>query len=129
MDQTSAPQESLSRGSRKLALGAKGEELAVEFLRVQGMDIIERNFRCARGEIDIIARDHSSVVFVEVKTRRNHDLGSPLEAITRTKLLKIREVARIWLAAQPTFFAETRIDAVGIVMTDPPEYVHVKDAR
>ena len=59
-----------AKGLRKQALGSRGEDLAAEFLESAGLVVLERNFRCARGELDIIARDGDTAVFVEVKTRR-----------------------------------------------------------
>src|SRR5690625_3166338 len=79
-----------TQGLRRQALGGRGEDLAAAFLEDAGLVIIERNFRCPRGELDIIARDGETAVFVEVKTRRTAALGSPLEAVTRTKLARIR---------------------------------------
>ena len=93
------------------------------------MVIIERNFRCPRGEIDIIAKDGDAVVFVEVKTRRTPALGSPLEAVTGSKLRRIRMLSGIWLRAQTQFFATTRIDALGIVMEPEPDYSHRRNVQ
>ena len=114
---------------RQRALGQTGEDLAAEFLQQQGMVIIERNFRCPRGEIDIIARDGETIVFVEVKTRRTLALGSPLEAVTRAKLKRIRMLSAIWLRGQRAFFAAIRIDALGIVMEPEPDYSHRRDLQ
>src|SRR5699024_773022 len=101
-----------TQGLRRQALGGRGEDLAAAFLEDAGLVIIERNFRCPRGELDIIARDGETAVFVEGKTRRTAALGSPLEAVTRTKLARIRMLAGIWLSGQPEFYPATRIDAV-----------------
>src|SRR5699024_8467545 len=82
-----------TQGLRRQRLGGRGEDLAAAFLEDAGLVIIERNFRCPRGELDIIARDGETAVFVEGKTRRTAALGSPLEAVTRTKLARIRMLA------------------------------------
>ena len=111
-------------GLRRQALGGRGEDLAAAFLEDIGLVIIERNFRCPRGELDIIARDGETAVFVEVKTRRTAALGSPLEAVTRTKLARIRMLAGIWLSGQPEFYPATRIDAVGIITEPRLQYFH-----
>jgi putative endonuclease len=66
----------------KDALGKRGEDLAADYLRGAGLSIVERNWRCALGEIDVIARDGGETVFVEVKTRAGVGYGHPLEAIT-----------------------------------------------
>lgn len=93
------------------------------------MVIVERNFRCQQGEIDIIARDGDALVFVEVKTRRNLALGSPLEAVTGAKLKRIRMLSGIWLRQQTEFFATIRIDALGIVMEPEPDYSHRRNVQ
>jgi putative endonuclease len=109
---------------RKQALGERGEELAAAFLENAGLVILERNFRCPRGELDIIARDGDTAVFVEVKTRRTAALGSPLEAVTRAKLARIRMLAGIWLSGQDDYFPTTRIDALGIITEPRLQYFH-----
>lgn len=114
---------------RQRALGQIGEDLAADFLQQQGMVIIERNFRCPQGELDIIARDGETIVFVEVKTRRTLALGSPLEAVTKAKLKRIRMLSGIWLRGQNDFFASTRIDALGIVMEPAPDYSHRRNLQ
>ncbi len=98
-------------------------------LEAEGMVILARNVRCARGEIDIIARDGAAVVFVEVKTRRTMRQGSPLEAITPVKLRKIRMLSGLWLRAQAEFFPATRIDAIGIVMEPRVVLAHLKNVQ
>lgn len=112
------------RGMRKQAVGRIGEDLAADFLERAGMVVLTRNFRCPQGEIDIIARDGDTIVFVEVKTRRTAALGSPLEAVTRDKLARLRRLSGIWLSRQPTYHRCTRIDALGIVMQPAPAYDH-----
>ena len=74
-------------------IGTKEEALAAAFLEKQGYQILERNFRCRLGEIDLIARDGSTLVFVEVKYRKNADFGTPAEAVNRKKQLTICETA------------------------------------
>ncbi|MDN5807516.1 MAG: YraN family protein [Brevibacterium sp.] len=129
MGPTSDKRSTTTSGMRQRALGQTGEDLAAHFLQRQGMVIIERNFRCARGEIDIIARDGEAIVFVEVKTRRTLALGSPLEAVTEAKLRRIRMLSGIWLRGQSEFFATIRIDALGIVMEPAPDYSHRRNAQ
>ncbi|RBP67915.1 putative endonuclease [Brevibacterium sanguinis] len=113
-----------SRGDRQLALGRLGEDLAVAYLEDRGMTIVERNFRCPRGELDIIARDGDTLVVVEVKTRRTLALGSPLEAITVAKLRRIRLLTALWLSRQSEFFSSVRIDGLGIVTQPRPQYFY-----
>ncbi|WP_166823607.1 YraN family protein [Brevibacterium limosum] len=113
-----------AKGTRRQALGSRGEDLAAAFLEAAGLVVLERNFRCARGELDIIARDGGTAVFVEVKTRRTAMLGSPLEAVTPTKLARIRTLAGIWLREQDEYFPATRIDALGIITEPRVQYFH-----
>jgi len=80
------------------------------------MQVIDRNWRCAEGEIDVIARDGATVVFCEVKCRTGWGYGPPLESITWAKLRKLRQLASIWVRSQPTRSAAVRLDAVGVVM-------------
>ncbi|MDP2013282.1 MAG: YraN family protein [Actinomycetota bacterium] len=97
------------------ALGKYGEDLAEEFLKQQGLEILDRNWRCDVGEIDIVARDGHALVICEVKTRSSHQLGSPAEAITVRKLRRLRHLAFRWLEAHQAHVPEVRIDVVCIV--------------
>ncbi len=103
----------------KDALGRYGENLAADYLRRQGMDILARNWRCATGELDIIARDRSSLVICEVKTRRSTAFGSPAEAVGPRKLRRLRELTLRWLDEQQMYVPQIRFDVIGIVQ--PPE--------
>ena len=84
------------------AVGGLGEDFAVYYLESCGYRIIERNFRCRLGEIDLIAQDGKTLVFVEVKTRRSRRYGSPHEAVTTAKQAKLRTVASFYLQRQRT---------------------------
>jgi len=84
----------------RAALGRYGEQLACRYLSDNGFTILERNWRCARGEIDIIARDAGTLVVCEVKTRSSELFGAPFEAVTRHKLRRLRRLAMLWLEAQ-----------------------------
>lgn len=99
----------------KDSLGRQGEQFAVEFLERAGMRILDRNWRCALGEIDIVAAERQVLVVCEVKTRSGTGYGSPLEAITRAKRTRLRRLAAQWLAAHGVLFDEVRIDVVGLV--------------
>jgi putative endonuclease len=96
-------------------LGRRGEALAVDFLRGEGFSIVDTNWRCPSGEIDIIARDGGETVFVEVKTRSGLGYGHPLEAITPQKLARLRRLAAAWFAAHPDVIGEARIDAIAVI--------------
>jgi putative endonuclease len=96
-------------------LGRRGENLATDHLLATGYSIIERNWRCSQGEIDIVACRNGEIVFVEVKTRSSLAYGHPLEAITVAKLARLRRLAGAWCRAHPDVRAEVRIDAIAIV--------------
>ncbi len=100
--------------SKKQLSGIKGEELAVEYLRKKGYKIITRNFRSKTGEIDIIAIDGNTLVFVEVKARSSIEFGSPIDAITSRKLNSIIKTAEYYKIKNPRLPALMRIDAVAI---------------
>jgi putative endonuclease len=103
------------------ALGRYGEQLACRYLSDTGLTILDRNWRCARGEIDIVARDAAALVVCEVKTRSGAQFGAPFEAVTRKKLQRLRRLAMLWLDALPAdergglSVRTIRIDVVSIV--------------
>lgn len=82
---------------RRKATGTRGEGLAAEYLRERGYAIVTQNWRCARGEIDIIARDGPTLVFVEVRTRTSSVVGSAEESVTSTKRRRLCELAATYL--------------------------------
>jgi putative endonuclease len=96
-------------------LGRDGEETAVDYLVSRGMQVVARNWRCRYGEIDIIARDGTVLVFCEVKTRGGTGFGVPLAAITATKLARMRRLAALWLEESGGHRGPIRIDAVGLL--------------
>ena len=99
----------------KDALGKRGEALAAEHLERAGLAIIDRNWRCPQGEIDLVALDGSELVFVEVKTRSSVAFGHPLESITPVKLARLRRLAAAWCEAHPGDHNRIRIDAVAVI--------------
>ena len=104
---------------RRIALGDYGERTAVRHLREQGLAILDRNWRCADGELDIVAREGDCLVVCEVKTRRTLDYGSPLEAITWRKAARLRRLAGWWIEAHPEVSGVTRrvrVDVVGVLL-------------
>lgn len=111
-------------------LGDRGEKAAEAFLRRKGYSIISRSYRCPLGEIDLVARDGETIVFVEVKGRRTARFGSGLEAVTRAKQRRIARVAAHYLVRFGLSTAKTRFDVVGIRWgTDgSPECIAVRDA-
>lgn len=98
--------------------GRWGEDLAARHLERLGLEILERNWRCREGEIDIIAGDGESdtIIFCEVKTRTSEDFGSPLAAVTPRKMQRLRVLAGEWLRSHDRHAREVRIDVIGIVV-------------
>lgn len=96
-------------------LGRDGEGAAAGYLAGRGMQVVERNWRCRYGEIDIVALDGTALVFCEVKTRRGTGFGVPLAAITAVKLARMRRLAVLWLEEHGGHRGPIRIDAVGLV--------------
>jgi putative endonuclease len=111
----------------KDALGRRGEDIAAQFLEAQGLEVIERNWRCDLGEIDIVAADGDCLVVCEVKTRSSLAFGSPAEAVTPAKAARLRRLATRWLADHPTRARSIRIDVVGVVCPAfvAPEITHL----
>lgn len=112
----------------KDALGRRGEQIAAEYLERAGMRILDRNWRCAEGEIDIVATERQILVVCEVKTRSSVRYGTPLEAVTRAKRLRLRRLAARWLVAYGVLFDEVRIDVVGLIKDGPDDYL-IEHAR
>jgi putative endonuclease len=95
-------------------LGRAGEEHAVRFLQAGGLQVLDRNWRCREGEIDVVAREGDALVVVEVKTRSGRSHGSAMEAVGPVKLARLRRLACRWLAAQNQSFDSVRIDVVAL---------------
>ncbi len=99
---------------RRRRLGAWGEGVVRRHLVDHGYRIIETNFRCARGEIDIIAEKDGCLAFLEVRTKSNLNMGTPEESITPAKRLRLVNLANIYLQAHPELTQEWRIDVVAV---------------
>ncbi|GAA3470922.1 MULTISPECIES: YraN family protein [Nonomuraea] len=95
-------------------LGKQGEQLAVDYLRAEGMQILDRNWRCRQGEIDVVAEHDQKLIVVEVKTRSGRTHGTALEAVRPAKLARLRMLAAKWLAAQPRSFDSVRVDVIAL---------------
>lgn len=119
-----------SRGARNQSLGKLGEELAAAFLQRKGYRILERNYRCRCGEVDVVAKDGKSIVFVEVKTRRSQCCGDPQQSVTLFKQSQISRAAQTWLAANNLQDASARFDVVAISLdeSDRPRIDHIENA-
>ena len=111
-------------------VGAYGERLAARHLVESGMTLLDRNWRSATGEIDIVARDGDVLVFCEVKTRRGHGFGTPAEAVVARKVARLRRLAVEWLAGSGLRPQEIRFDVISVIA--PPRGAarveHVKRA-
>ncbi len=112
----------------KDVLGRQGEQLAAEYLQRAGFRILDRNWRCADGELDIVAAERRVLVVCEVKTRSGTRYGTPLEAITRQKRTRLRRLAVRWVIAQGVLFDEVRVDVVGVLRNPAGEFTieHVR---
>ena len=105
---------------RNQAVGGYGERCAVRHLIEAGLRPVARNWRCPSGEIDIVAWDGPVLVICEVKTRRNHDFGTPAEAVVRHKARRLRRLAVAWLAAGGRFAMPEQVLSVN--WTDYEDY-------
>jgi putative endonuclease len=100
---------------QRIPLGRRGEEIAARHLRRCGYRILERNFRSAGAEIDLVATDHETLVFVEVKTRSSAAFGVPAEAVDARKAERIRRAAGIYLRRNHASQRPARFDIVAII--------------
>ena len=111
-------------------IGALGEQLAVEHLISLGLEVLDRNWRCRYGELDVIAADRHTrtAVFVEVKTRTSDRFGGVAQAVTPDKVRRLRRLAGLWLAGNGGSWAAVRIDVVGVRIgrRPTPEITHLR---
>ncbi len=113
------------------ALGAWGENVAVQYLQENGYTILARNWKTKLGELDIVAQNRATIVCVEVKTRAASRYGHyPEESVTREKQRTLRQLAELFLRATHQPSARYRIDVIAIMLKDsgPPEIHHIQDA-
>ena len=113
----------------RVRTGEAGEDLACDFLRIRGYTIVERNYRCRSGEVDIVARQGAATVFVEVKDRRGGSHGEGFEAVTFGKRCRLIRAARLYAASKGISEQPIRFDVVSIDRTESPARVrHDRDA-
>lgn len=105
--------------------GLTGETFACAYLEDHGYRILERNYRCKLGELDIVAQDGSTLVFVEVKARDTETFGQPFEAVTGAKIKKIIASARYWAVTHGAYEREMRFDVISVLRG---KIEHIRDA-
>jgi putative endonuclease len=119
-----------SRGLQNAGVGNRGEELAAAFLVRNGFELIERNFRCKGGEVDIVAKDGKTLVFVEVKSRKTLTYGVPQLAVTPFKQRQISKAALTWLAKNHKHDSPARFDVIAILLNGDYQHQieHIRNA-
>ena len=110
---------------RKRLLGQRGESIAARHLTQRGLVLLDRNWRCEFGEIDLVLRDGQVLVICEVKTRTSTAYGSPLEAVNQAKADRLKRLAFRWLREHDCHPSDVRVDVVG-VLTPPGRAVEVE---
>ena len=119
----------MSVNNAKQVLGKEGERIAEQYLKKKGYKLVERNYRCAAGEVDLIVLDRRVIVFVEVKTRTGHGFGTPLEAVQPRKQRKMMLAAQFFLSQKKLHQRDARFDVVGISWpAREPVIEHVENA-
>lgn len=114
---------------QKKELGEKGEEIALRFLKKNGYRILQRNYVCKLGEVDIIAREKDTFVFIEVKTRRSTTFGPPQLAVNQKKKEQISKAALYFLKEKRLEEAKARFDVVAILLGPKGEEIElIRDA-
>ena len=98
----------------KDAVGRYGEDVAAAHVVAAGWQVLDRNWRCREGELDLVGLDGTELVAVEVKTRRSDRFGPPALAVTPVKLARLRRLTALWLAAHDVHPASVRIDVVAV---------------
>ena len=120
MDTSGAVATGMPWGTAR-GLGSYGERMAVRYLTDRGLELLDRNWRCDLGEVDIVARDGGCLVVCEVKTRRSTTFGQPIEAVDHRKLARLRRLAAAWLSecrarGEPLHnITGVRVDVVGVL--------------
>ena len=109
----------------RIALGRFGEELAKERLKKLGYRILETNYRCSLGEIDVVAKDGDVLVFVEIKTRKDRSLGEAKEAVHKRKQGQLSRVALAYLKSNHLLGSKARFDVVAIGVSRGKEEIEI----
>lgn len=112
----------------RVAQGNAAEDVALRYLETRGLHLVTRNFRCRGGELDLILRDNEYLVFVEVRSRRSSQFGTPAESVTRTKQQRLLRAAAFYLQRQ-NLDLPCRFDVVAILQTETePQIEWIQDA-
>jgi putative endonuclease len=114
-------------GMNRKQKGEQGEAMAAAHLQAQGYEILRRNYKPKGTEIDIIAQQSGTLVFVEVKSRETNEFGYPEEAVNTAKQERIKRAAEYFITEQD-WRGEIRFDIIAITWSEPPELVHFQDA-
>jgi putative endonuclease len=104
------------KGFDRIQTGKKGEDIAVAYLKSKGYQILERNYRCPFGEVDIVAKDRNTIVFVEVKSRRSDRFGDPQLAVGQDKQKKLSKISLNYLQQMRIPSENARFDVVAVKM-------------
>lgn len=125
---TTAPPAGPAHGPH--ALGRRGEDLAVRYLQQTGLVLLDRNWRCRDGELDLVLTDGARLVVCEVKTRTGAGFGLPAEAVDEAKARRIRKLTHIWLSHYRIPWCDLRFDILSIIWPPGgrPRVQHLKDA-
>lgn len=108
-------------------LGKQGEEIVCKYLEKQKYKILEKNFNCKIGEIDIIAKHKNEIVLIEVKTRTNREYGLPSEAVTKQKIKHIYKTAEYYIYTRKVQNEDIRIDVIEVYVIEEKWYInHLK---
>lgn len=108
-------------------IGINGEDIAIKYIEEQGMKLVERNFYCKSGEIDIIAKDKDELVFIEVKTRTNTKYGVPAEAVNIRKQKHMYHAIEYYLYSNRINNINVRIDVIEILLSKKQLINHIKN--
>jgi putative endonuclease len=117
----------MATARQQQSLGAYGERMAARYLTGLGMKVLDRNWRCPAGEIDLVLRDGNVLVICEVKTRRGIEFGHPVAAVREAKIERLHRLAMLWIEARAVVVTDIRLDIVGIVVPtrSPAQLEHV----
>jgi putative endonuclease len=111
----------------KIKLGKEGERLAANFIIQKGFEVVRRNYRHRRAEIDLIVKREDWLIFIEVKTRSSSSYGEPEEAVTAKKIRMIFDAAEEYIYSID-WHGHIRFDIISVKLGNPPEIIHFEDA-